>query len=55
MDSRLVIRVENMATTGMSNVEVLEVDLNGTTSNSLRRSLLICLTFFTFPRLVMST
>ena len=37
MDSWLVIRFENMAT--MSNLEVLEVDLNGTTSNSLRRSL----------------
>ena len=51
MDSRLVIRVENME----SNLEVLEVDLNGTTSNSLWKSLLIFLTFITFPRLVMST
>ena len=56
MVSRLVTRVENMAT--MSNLEALEVDLNGTTSNTLRKSLLLCLTgactFFTFPCLVMS-
>ena len=32
MDSRLSIQVENMAT--MSNLEDLEVDLNGTTSNT---------------------
>ena len=55
MDSRLVILVENMATTTSSNLEVLEVDLNGTTSNSLRSSLLIIgSTFFIFPCLVMS-
>ena len=52
MDSRLVTQVENMA--AMSNLEALEVDLNGTMSNSLRKSLLLCLTFFTFPCLVMS-
>ena len=48
--SALIIRVENMATT--SNLEALEVDLNGTTSNTLRKSLLLCLAFFTFPCLV---
>ena len=32
MDSRLVTQVENMATT--SNLEDLEVDLNGITSNT---------------------
>mgnify|MGYP000217347483 CR=1 FL=1 len=46
MDSRLVTRVENMAT--MSNLEVLEVDLNGTTSNSLRKFLLVFLPFIKF-------
>ena len=52
MDSRLVTQVENMAT--MNNLEALEVGLNGTTSNTLRESLLLYLTFFTFPCLVMS-
>ena len=52
MDSRLVTQVENMAT--MSNLEALEVDLNGTMSNTLRKSLLLCLTSFTFPCLVTS-
>ena len=41
MDSRLVIRVENMVTT--SSLEVLGVDLNGAMSNSLRLALLILL------------
>ena len=43
MDSRLVIRVENMVTT--SNLEVLEVDLNGAMFelSGLRLSLLILL------------
>ena len=53
MDSRLVIRVENMVTT--SSLEVLEVDLNGTTSSSLWRTLLISFTSFTSPCLTMST
>ena len=41
MDSRLVIRVENMVTT--SSLEVLGVDLNGAMSNYLRLALLILL------------
>ena len=41
MDSRLVIRVENMVTT--SSLEVLGVDLNGTMSKYLRLSLLVLL------------
>ena len=41
MDSRLVIRVENMVTT--SSLEVLGADLNGTMSNYLRLVLLILL------------
>ena len=41
MDSRLVTRVENMVTT--SSLEVLGVDLSGTTSNSLWLALLILL------------
>ena len=41
MDSRLVIRVENMVTT--SSLEVLGADLNGTMSNYLQLVLLILL------------
>ena len=41
MDSRLVIRVENMVTT--SSLEVLVADLNSTMSNYLRLILLILL------------
>ena len=41
MDSRLVIRVENMVTT--SSLEVLGADLNGTMSNFLRLVLLTLL------------
>ena len=41
MDSRLVIRVENMVTT--SSFEVLGADLNGTMSNYMRLVLLILL------------
>ena len=41
MDSRLVIRVENMVTT--SSLEGLGVDLNGAMSNYLRLPLLISL------------
>ena len=52
-DSRLVIRVENMVT--MSSLDVFEVDLNGTTSKSLWRTLLISFTSFTSPCLIMST
>ena len=47
MDSRLVIRVENMVTT--SNLEVLEVDLDGTTSNYLQLPLLVLIYFLPFP------
>ena len=45
MDSRLVIRVENMVTgtRSTSSLEVLGVDLNGTMSNYLRLVLLILL------------
>ena len=52
MDSRLVIRVENMVIT--SNLEVLGVDLNGTTSNSLWLILLADFTLFTSRCLIMS-
>ena len=41
IDSRLVIRVENMVTT--SSFEVLGADLNGTMSNYMRLVLLILL------------
>ena len=47
MDSRLVIRVENTITS--SNLEALEVDLNGTMSNYLRLSLLVLTYFLHFP------
>ena len=47
MDSRLVIRVENMVTT--SSLEVLGVDLNGTTSNYLQLPLLVLTYFLPFP------
>ena len=52
MDSRLVIRVENMVTT--SSLEVLGVDLNGTTSNPLWLILFADFTFFTSRCLIMS-
>ena len=39
--SRHVIRVENTVTTGTSNLEALEVDLNDTTSNYFLLSLLV--------------
>ena len=47
MDSRLVIRVENMVTT--SSLEVLGVDLNGTMSNSFLLSPLVLTYFLHFP------
>ena len=47
MVSRLVIRVENMVTT--SSLEVLGVDLNGTTSNYLQLPLLVLTYFLPFP------
>ena len=50
MDSRLVIRVENMVTT--SSLEVLGVDLNSTMSKYLQLSLLVLLVltyFLHFP------
>ena len=49
MDSRLVIRVENMVTT--SSLEVLGVDLNGTMSNYFLLSLLVLTYFLHFPSL----
>ena len=52
MDSRLVIRVENMVTT--SSLEVLGVDPNGAMSNYLRMALLILLSLFTSRCLIMS-
>ena len=45
--SRHVIRVENTVTT--SNLEALEVDLNGTMSNYLRLSLLVLTYFLHYP------
>ena len=47
MDSRLVIRVENMVTT--SSLEVLGVNLNGTMSNYLPLALLILLSSSLMP------
>ena len=47
IDSRLVIRVENMVTT--SSLEVLGLDLNGATSKYLQLSLLLLTYFFDFP------
>ena len=49
MDSRLVIRVENMVTT--SSLEVSEVDLNGAVSKYLRLALLVLISS---NRLIMS-
>ena len=50
MDSRLVIRVENMVTTSSLDLEVSEVDLNGTRSMSkyLQLSLLVLLVLIYF-------
>ena len=45
--SRHVIRVENTVTT--SNLEALEVDLNGTMSNCFLLSLLVLTYFLHFP------
>ena len=47
MASRLVIRVENVVTT--SSLEVLGVDLSGTTSNYLQLLLLVLTYFLPFP------
>ena len=45
--SRHVIRVENTVT--VSNLEALEVDLNGTTSNCFLSSLLVLTCFLHLP------
>ena len=52
MDSRLVIRVENVVTT--SSLEALGVDPNGAMSNPLWLILLADFTFFTSRCLIMS-